>query len=222
MRTYGARREVEAFPDFFVGQSLGHETADLHLLARHQSFGRLQLASTNYSAPVGQPRTRRVCEAGVSPATLHRGENYPARLGCRRREQTRQPTPEQAQHTEAAAPVGQTRWTAAHDEVDGVTRILLRRSYTGLDGMPVVLEERLFATFSAADPAWEARFIEAMSGARFRCAYLNAEESPGRGARRWRAGSPSGLPPAPPSPPPGGRSSPAGPTAARGRPSGAG
>ena len=67
-----------------------------------------------------------------------------------------------------------------------------------------------------------ARFIEVMSGARFRCAYLNAEESPGRGARRWRAGSQSGLPPAPPSPPPGGRSSPAGPTAARGRPSGAG
>ena len=77
-----------------------------------------------------------------------------------------------------AAPVGQARW-AAHDEVDGVTRILLRRSYTGLDGMPVVLEERLFATFPAADPAWEARFIEALSGARFRCAYLNAEESPG-------------------------------------------
>ena len=75
---------------------------------------------------------------------------------------------------------------------------------------------------SAADPAWEARFIEAMSGARFRCAYLNAEESPGSRARRWRAGSPSGLPPASPSPPPGGRSSPAGPTAARGRPSGAG
>jgi hypothetical protein len=35
-------------------------------------------------------------------------------------------------------------------------------------------------TFSAADPTWEARFIEAMSGgARFRCAYLDAEESPG-------------------------------------------
>ena len=67
-----------------------------------------------------------------------------------------------------------------------------------------------------------ARFIEVMSGARFRCAYRNAEESPGRGARRWRAGSQSGLPPAPPSPPPGGRSSPAGPTAARGQPSGAG
>ena len=45
--------------------------------------------------------------------------------------------------------------------------------------MPVVLEERLFATFPAANPSWEARFIEAMSGARFRCAYLNAEESPG-------------------------------------------
>ena len=30
---------------------------------------------------------------------------------------------------EVAAPVGQARWTAAHDEVDGVTRILLRRSY---------------------------------------------------------------------------------------------
>jgi hypothetical protein len=70
--------------------------------------------------------------------------------------------------------------------------------------------------------ATRSRFIEAMSGARLRCAYLNAEESPGRGARRWRAGSPLGLPPAPPSPPPGGRSSPAGPTAARGRPSGAG
>ena len=44
----------------------------------------------------------------------------------------------------------------------------------------------------------------------------------GEGLGRRRAGSPSGLPPAPPSPPPGGRSSPAGPTAARGRPSGAG
>jgi hypothetical protein len=52
----------------------------------------------------------------------------------------------------------------------------------------------------------------------FRCAYRNAGER----ARRWRAGSLSGLPPAPQSPPPGGRSSPAGPTAARGRPSGAG
>ena len=48
------------------------------------------------------------------------------------------------------------------------------------------------------------------------------EELPERGARRWRAGSLSGLPPAPRSLPPGGRSSPAGPTAARGRPSGAG
>ena len=39
----------------------------------------------------------------------------------------------------------------------------------------------MFAPLPAADPAWEARFIEEMSGAGFRCAYLNAEESPGEG-----------------------------------------
>ena len=64
-----------------------------------------------------------------------------------------------------------------HDEVDGVTRVLVRRIYTGLDGRPAVLEERVLETFSAQDPAWEARFTEAMSAARFRCAYLNAEEA---------------------------------------------
>jgi hypothetical protein len=89
--------------------------------------------------------------------------------------QARLPSPSQA---EVAAAVAQARWTPAHDEVDGVTRVLLRRSYTGLDGLPVVLEDRVFATFPAADPAWEARFTEAMSGARFRCTYLNAEEFP--------------------------------------------
>ena len=68
------------------------------------------------------------------------------------------------------------RWAPAHDEVDGTTRILLRRSYTGLDGRPVVLDERVFDTFPARDPAWEARFTEAMSNARFRCGYLNSEE----------------------------------------------
>ena len=67
------------------------------------------------------------------------------------------------------------QWTPAHDEVDGTTRVLLRRSYTGLDGLPTVLEERVFETFPARDPAWEARFTEAMAGARFRCQYLNAE-----------------------------------------------
>ncbi|MBB3083284.1 hypothetical protein [Geodermatophilus sabuli] len=81
--------------------------------------------------------------------------------------------------TDLAAAVAQARWAPAHDEVDGVTRVLLRRAYTGLDGLPVVLEDRVFDTFPAADPAWEARFTEAMSGARFRCAYLNAEETPG-------------------------------------------
>ncbi|MGY1649821.1 hypothetical protein [Geodermatophilus sp. SYSU D01119] len=70
-------------------------------------------------------------------------------------------------------------WGAAHDEVDGVTRVLLRRSRPGPDGEPVVLEDRVFATFPADDPAWEARFTEAMAGARFRCRYLDAEESPG-------------------------------------------
>jgi hypothetical protein len=55
--------------------------------------------------------------------------------------------------------------------------VLLRRTYTGLDGRPAVLEERVLETFPAQDPAWEALFTEAMSRARFRCAYLNAEES---------------------------------------------
>ncbi|NEK57711.1 hypothetical protein GCU56_07480 [Geodermatophilus sabuli] len=77
---------------------------------------------------------------------------------------------------ELAAAVAQARWAPAHDEVDGVTRVLLRRCYTGLDGLPTVLEERVFDTFPADDPAWEVRFTEAMSGARFRCGYLNAEE----------------------------------------------
>ncbi|RBY74444.1 hypothetical protein DQ238_21980 [Geodermatophilus sp. TF02-6] len=88
----------------------------------------------------------------------------PRRLPARRR-------------AELATAVAQARWAPAHDEVDGVTRVLLRRCYTGLDGLLVVLEERVYTTFPASDPAWEARFTEAMSGARFRCTYLNAEES---------------------------------------------
>jgi hypothetical protein len=75
-----------------------------------------------------------------------------------------------------AAAVAAARWAPAHDEVDGVTRVLLRRSYTGLDGLPTVLEERVFTTFPSDDPAWESRFTEGMSNARFRCGYLNAEE----------------------------------------------
>lgn len=71
------------------------------------------------------------------------------------------------------------RWAPGHDEVDGRTRILLRRTCTGLDGLPMVLEEREFTSFPADDPAWEARFTEGMAGARFRCSYLNAEEHPG-------------------------------------------
>jgi hypothetical protein len=42
-----------------------------------------------------------------------------------------------------------------------------------------VLEERVFATIPAADPAWEPRFTEAMARARFRCDYLNAEDAAG-------------------------------------------
>jgi len=80
---------------------------------------------------------------------------------------------------ELAAVVARARWAAAHDEVDGQTRVLLRRSYPGPDGLPVVLEDRVYTAFSAADPAWEARFTEAMAGARFRCSYLNTEESAG-------------------------------------------
>jgi hypothetical protein len=81
------------------------------------------------------------------------------------------------QRAELAAAIAQARWVPGHDEVDGTTRVLVRRVYTGLDGRPVLLEERVLETFPAQDPAWEARFTEAMSSARFRCAYLNAEEA---------------------------------------------
>jgi hypothetical protein len=81
------------------------------------------------------------------------------------------------ERAELAAAIGGARWVPGHDEVEGVTRILLRRAYTGLDGRPAVLEERVLETFPAQDPAWEALFTEAMSRARFRCAYLNAEEA---------------------------------------------
>jgi hypothetical protein len=81
------------------------------------------------------------------------------------------------QRAELAMAIGQARWAPGHDETDGVTRVLVRKSYTGLDGRPAVLEERVLETFSATDPAWEALFTEAMSKARFRCQYLNAEES---------------------------------------------
>jgi len=80
------------------------------------------------------------------------------------------------ERAELAAAIARARWTPAHDEVDGVTRVLVRRSYTGLDGQPVVLEERVLESFPANDPAWEAQFTEAMSKARFRCTYLNTEE----------------------------------------------
>lgn len=75
--------------------------------------------------------------------------------------------------------IARARWSPAHDEVDGQTRILLRRTYTGLDGRPVVVEERVLETFPAQDPSWEARFTEGMARARFRCTYLNEEESTG-------------------------------------------
>jgi hypothetical protein len=71
------------------------------------------------------------------------------------------------------------RWAAAHDEQDGMTRVLLRRSCTGPDGWPLILEERVFATIPASDPEWEPRFTEAMAQARFRCDYLNTEEAAG-------------------------------------------
>ena len=81
------------------------------------------------------------------------------------------------ERAELAASIAKARWQPAHDEVDGATRVLLRRSYVGLDGRPTVLEERVLETFPATDPAWEARFTEAMAKARYRCTYLNAEEA---------------------------------------------
>jgi hypothetical protein len=80
------------------------------------------------------------------------------------------------ERAEIAAAIAQARWAPGHDEVDGTTRVLVRRAYTGLDGHPVVLEERVLESFPADDPAWEGRFTEAMSKARFRCTYLNTEE----------------------------------------------
>jgi hypothetical protein len=76
-----------------------------------------------------------------------------------------------------ARAIAGARWSPAHDEQDGRTRVLLRRAYTGLDGHPVVLEDRVLETFPAEDPAWEVRFTEAMARARFRCRYLNAEDA---------------------------------------------
>jgi hypothetical protein len=76
--------------------------------------------------------------------------------------------------------IAAARWATAHDELDGRTRVLLRRTCTGLDGRPEILDERVFQTFPADDPLWEARFTEAMSAARFRCRYLNAEEDQGQ------------------------------------------
>jgi hypothetical protein len=81
------------------------------------------------------------------------------------------------QRAELAAAIERARWVPGHDEVGGTTRVLLRRTYVGLDGRPTVLEERVLETFPSDEPAWEARFTEAMSNARFRCSYLNAEES---------------------------------------------
>jgi hypothetical protein len=95
---------------------------------------------------------------------LQREATGPGRLPARER-------------AELASAIAQARWVPGHDEIDGTTRVLLRRAYTGLDGRPVVLEERVLETFPAQDPGWETRFTEAMSNARFRCAYLNAEES---------------------------------------------
>jgi hypothetical protein len=77
---------------------------------------------------------------------------------------------------ELSAAIAAARWAPAHDEVDGTTRVLVRRGYTGLDGRPEVLEERVMTTFPSDDPQWEVRFIEGMAQARFRCTYLNAEE----------------------------------------------
>jgi len=82
------------------------------------------------------------------------------------------------ERAEIAAAIAAAPWVPGHDEVDGVTRVLVRRAYTGLDGQPVVLEERVLESFPAADPAWEALFTEAMAKARFRCSYLNSEERP--------------------------------------------
>jgi hypothetical protein len=80
---------------------------------------------------------------------------------------------------EMAQALAVARWSPAHDERDGVTRVLLRRSCTGPDGWPLVLDERVFATIPASAPDWEPRFTEAMAQARYRCEYLNTEDAAG-------------------------------------------
>ena len=81
------------------------------------------------------------------------------------------------QRAELAAAIAHARWAPGHDEVDGVTRVLVRRAYTGLDGQPVVLEERVLETFPAGTRRGRRSSPRRCRSARFRCAYLNAEES---------------------------------------------
>ena len=104
--------------------------------------------------------------APVRPGTAPGSRGVPARLSPRDR-------------AYVAGAIAAASWAPGHDEVDGLTRVLVRRAYTGLDGRPVVLDERVLQTFPANDPMWEARFTESMSAARMRCAYLNAEEASG-------------------------------------------
>ena len=84
-----------------------------------------------------------------------------------------------APRQQVAQALAGARWSAAHDEQDGTTRVLLRRSCTGPDGWPVVLEERVFVTIPSSAPDWEPRFTEAMAQARYRCEYLNTEDAAG-------------------------------------------
>jgi len=65
------------------------------------------------------------------------------------------------------------RWRIAHHDVDGVTRVVLRKVSSSGAG---VLDEHLVATVHVDDPEYDAKFLTAMAAARERQALFEAEE----------------------------------------------
>jgi hypothetical protein len=65
------------------------------------------------------------------------------------------------------------RWQTAHYEVDGATRVVVRKVLP--DGVTVV-DEQLVATVPVDDPGYDASFLDAMARARERLALFEAED----------------------------------------------
>lgn len=86
-----------------------------------------------------------------------------------------------AQSTDpSTAPIGQPRaalpagtWRVAHYERDAATRVVVQK----VTAAASVVDEHLVAAVPVDDPAYEERFLAAMSTARERLALFEAEES---------------------------------------------